>query len=193
MSRKRWYGQRAGFSMFESVVAVSVATVAGAALLSSLGAAIRSSSNAALSAEARGLAAQLMDEIASVRFPPETNTPPAGSTREFFDDIDDYQGWSSSPPKNRKGLAVGTEGATVAGSVQARPSELQPDAGYMARFTRQVIVERIKPNGGTGWDVVPEHTNHRRVTVRVLYTDGQSNTRMVAEITRVFSYVPLAP
>ncbi len=193
MSEKRRHPPRAGFSMFESVVAVSVATVAGAALLSSLGTAIRSSSEAALSATARGMAEQLMDEIASVRFPASSNSTPGGTARTNFDDIDDYAAWSSSPPVNRTGMPLGTEGATVGGTIQNRAAALLPDAGYINRFTREVVVERIQPDAGTGWNVVLTHTNHRRVTVRVKYTDGQSNTKTLAEITRVFSYVPIAP
>jgi hypothetical protein len=179
--------------MFESVVAVSVATVAGAALLSSLGAAVRSSSEAALFAMARGMAEQLMDEIASVRFPESSNSPPLGTTRENFDDIDDYDGWSASPPTGRTGQALGTQGATVSGVIQNRSSGLIADADSIAHFTQEVVVQRIEPDAGTGWTVVTPHTNHRRVTVRVKYTDGQANTRTLAEITRVFSYVPVAP
>lgn len=193
MNRERRTPRRAGFSMFESVVAVSVATVAGAALLSSLGAAIRSSSDAALATIARGTAEQLMDEIASVRFPASSNSPPGGTTRESFDDIDDYAGWSASPPTSRTGQTLGTQGATVSGVIQNRASALLADTDFINSFTHEVLVERIQPDGGTGWTVTTSHTNHRRVTVLVKYTDGQANTRTLAEITRVFSYVPVAP
>ncbi len=193
MYKERQSPPRAGFSMFESIVAVSVAAVAGAALLSSLSAAVRSSSDAALTAQAYGLAEQLMDEIASVRFPPESNTPPIGITRENFDDIDDYAGWSASPPTSRLGSTIGTEGATVGETYYTRDPALQPDSSALSTFTHEVVVERIQPDGGTGWSVVPDHTNHRRVTVLVKHIDGQLNVRTLASITRIFSYVPVAP
>lgn len=193
MNRKRLNPPRAGFSMFESIVAVSIATVAGAALLSSLTAAIRSSSDAALAAQAYGLAEQLMDEIASVKFPLESNTPPAGITRANFDDIDDYAGWSASPPTSRYGSVIGTEGATIGGTIYNRESALVPDPATVVNFSHEVVVERIEPDAGSGWDVVPDHTNHRRVTVLVKYTDAQLNVRTLASITRIFSYVPIAP
>lgn len=193
MNKERQSPPRAGFSMFESIVAVSVAAVAGAALLSSLSAAVRSSSDAALTAQAYGLAEQLMDEIASVRFPSESNTPPLGVTRENFDDIDDYAGWSASPPQSRLGAVIGTEGATVGSVVYNRETALQPSGSALANFTHEVVVERIEPDGGTGWTVVPEHTNYRRVTVRVNYVDGQMNSSTLASITRIYSYAPIAP
>ncbi len=193
MYKERQSPPRAGFSMFESIVAVSVAAVAGAALLSSLSAAVRSSSDAALTAQAYGLAEQLMDEIASVRFPPESNTPPLGTTRENFDDIDDYAGWNASPPTSRLGAVIGTEGATVSVTVYSRDPALQPDDLALASFSHEVVVERIEPDGGTGWSVVPDHTNHRRVTVRVSHVDGQMNVQALASITRIYSYVPVAP
>lgn len=193
MNQERLNPSRAGFSMFESIVAVSVATVAGAALLTSLSAAIRSSGDAALTAQAYGLAEMLMDEIASVRFPESSNTPPAGITREFFDDIDDYAGWSASPPTYRLGGAVGTQGATIGGTVYSREVAMQPYSLALGNFRHEVVVERIEPDGGTGWNVVPQHTNHRRVTVLVKHTDAQANVSTLASITRIYSYVPVAP
>lgn len=184
--------RRRGFSMVEALMAVTVTTIAGTALLTSIGAAVRTSTGAAHTAVARGLAEQMMDEIAARRFPESSNPPPAGKSRENFDDIDDYDGWSARPPQGRSGRVLGTEGGDD-GSNSLRPAEMQADLELLGRFTRRVEVERVQPDGGSGWNVVAGHTNFRRVTVRVEHTDAESKTATLAEISRIFAYVPVAP
>ena len=188
-SRRR----RSGFSMVEALIAVTITTIGGAALLTSIGAAVHTSTDATHRAVARGLAEQMIDEIAAQRFPASTNPMLAVTSRIFFNDIDDYDGWSARPPQVREGLTVGTEGNIVFGVTQPRLDALRPDLDLIGKFTRRVDVERIQPDGGSGWTVVSQHTNFRRVTVRVDYTDGQSNTATLAEISRIFTYVPFAP
>ena len=188
-SRRR----RSGFSMVEALIAVTITTIGGAALLTSIGAAVHTSTDAAHRAVARGLAEQMIDEIAAQRFPASTNPMLAVTSRISFDDIDDYDGWSARPPQVREGLAVGNEGGIVFGVTQPRLEAMRADADLIGLFTRRVDVERIRPDGGSGWTVVSQHTNFRRVTVRVDYTDAQSNTATLAEISRVFTYVPFAP
>ncbi len=63
----------------------------------------------------------------------------------------------------------------------------------MEGFTRAVLVERVEPDGASGWTTVSQDTNFRRVTVRVSYTDANSVARTVAELSRIFTYVPFAP
>ena len=69
--------------------------------------AVRSSTDTAHLVVARGLAEQAMDKIAAVRFPDGDIQQPSPTTRENFDDIDDYNGWSSSPVQSRNGRALG--------------------------------------------------------------------------------------
>lgn len=184
---------RGGFSMVEAVIAVSITTLAGGALLASLGGAVRSSTDAMQAGVARGLAEQLIDEIAGTRFPAATNSTPSGAGRSGFDDVDDFASWSASPPVDRQGSSLGADGLDDSGLPAARPTGLQPDLSFISRFTRAVVVERVEPDTGSGWNVVSQHTNFRRVTVGVTYTDAQSHTRTLAELTRIFSYVPVAP
>ena len=188
-SRRR----RSGFSMVEALIAVTITTIGGAALLTSIGAAVRTSTDAAHRAVARGLAEQMIDEIAAQRFPAPINPTPSGTSRSSFDDIDDYDGWSARPPQDREGHPMGTEGGTDSGVAVPRLDAMRPDLDLIGRFTRRVDVERIQPNSSSGWTVVSQHTNYRRVTVRVNYTDGQSNIATLAEISRIFTYVPFTP
>lgn len=188
---------RPGFSLVEALVAISITTIAGSALLTSLGAAVRSSTDAAHVAVARGLAEQLMDEVAASRFPDLTDSRPGGLTRADFDDIDDYNGWSANPPLSQLGEPIGSEGLRIqTGGIESystRPTPMQPEPQFLQYFSREVQVERILPDAGSNWTVTTQHTNYRRVHVRVKYIDRNSNSITLVEIPRIFSYVPVAP
>ncbi len=184
---------RRGFSMIESLMGVTITTIAGAALLTSLSAAVRSSSDALHTAVARGLAEQLMDEIASARFPNATNTAPSGSTRADFDDVDDYAGWSESPPADRSGRELGTEGYQLLGVDFPRLFQMRPESSFLGAFRRSVEVERVQPDAGSGWTATTQHTRFRRVTVAVSRRNGRGRDVPLARATRIFSHVPYAP
>src|SRR5690606_11224164 len=178
----------------ESLTAIAVTTIAGAALLTSATAAVQSSTELSRMTIARGLAEQLMDEVAGTRFP-DGVTPRASHSlpRATFDDVDDFAGWSASPPVDRNGRAIGTEG--IAGTVpyQSRPASLRPAASILNRYSQEIQVERVQPNGTNGWTVVSQHTPYRRVTVRVKYTDARSITATLATISRIIAEVKYSP
>lgn len=185
---------RRGFSMVEALLAVTITTIAGGALLTSIGSAVQTSSESTHTTIAQGLAEQLMDEIAATRFPEDE---PIGSTvaltREDFEDIDDYSGWKQSPPTSRDGFVVGTEGFEWREFKIRRVTMMRLNPKYIAPFSRQVDIERVEPDSGSGWNVVSQHTNHRQVTVRVNYAYPNGTIATLAEVTRIFSYVPAAP
>lgn len=184
---------RPGFSLVEALVAVAITSIAGAALITSISASVASSVIVADRAIARGLAEQLMDEIAATRFPAATNSAPSGSTRETFDDIDDYAGLSERPPRTRSGQTIGEDGGWLYGQPIDRPPQLRPDGDYLSRFSREVTVERVQPASSDTWDAVSQHTDYRRVIVRVIRTDARGNRSTAAELTRTFAYAPVAP
>lgn len=186
--------------MVESLLAVSITTIAGAALMTSIGAAVQASSHAAHQAVARGLAAQMMDEIAAVAFPPLAVTLTTSisllgdlTTRDQFADIDDYDGWSTSPPVDRSGRPLGYEATAVGGIPIARPANMRPDDRFLGQFRREVVVERVVADPVSGWQVTTRETGYRRVTVRVTFSNGSASPAVLSEITRIFSYVPSAP
>ena len=72
-------------------------------------------------------------------------------------------------------------------------SQMRPDAGCLERLRRSVTVAAVQPDGSGGWTIVNTASKYRRVTVQVSYTDGQNNTAIYAELSRVFSYVPITP
>lgn len=186
--------------MVESLLAISITTIAGAALLTSIGAAVHASSNATDQMVARGLAAQLMDEIAAARFPAMTTTQTVGSvlpigqtTRDQFTDIDDYDGWSASPPVDRSGRPLGYEATAIDGTQISRPAAMRPDERFLKQFTREVVVERVMADSVSGWQVTTTETGYRRVTVRVVFSNGSASPAVLSKMIRIFSYVPAAP
>jgi MSHA pilin protein MshD len=180
-----------GVTLVETILAVALSTFAAGALLTALSSSVQVSTDCLHIAIANGLADQLMDEIASVKFPPGISNSGAG--RSGFDDIDDYDGYSISPPQARSGLVIGTEGTSTSGSLMYRPQSLQPDPHMLNRYRQQVLVEKIAESSGNQWVVVPQSTTYRRVTVAISYTDAQGKTTPLAIQTRVFSNVAIAP
>ncbi len=185
---------RRGITLIESLIAVSLTTLAGGALLTAVGSTIQISSDSLYTAMAQGMADQLMDEIASVKFPRSTETSwNQGSGRTAFDDLDDYNGWNASPPQTRDGFALGTERMSFGVSSMPRPNNFQPDPRLLNRFRQQVTVEKIVESSGNAWVVVTSPTSLRRVTVTISYTDARGQTRPLAVQSRVFSDVAVAP
>ena len=178
---------RRGITLVETVIAISLTTFAAGALLTSLTSTIQVGTDAFRTSIANGLADQLMDEIASVKFPSATTTA-TGVGRTGFDDIDDYNGYSVSPPQARSGAVIGTDDA--AGT---RPVSFRPDPRLYSRYRQQVTVEKITESTGTSWNTVTTAAPLRRVTVTISYTDAQGVTTPLASQIRVFSNVAVAP
>ena len=199
---RRTWSRRAGFTFIESMIALAVLSLAGAALLTSVAGAVSSSNDSIYRSIGKGFAQQLIDEIAASKFPSGTSTTSiAMPFRSAFTTIDDYSGWSESPPRTKAGEVFGTDnGATTAdayasmmtGSSTGRDAALQAAPGFVNRFTRSVLVERVQL-GSSGWTVSTLNTPHRRVTVIVSYTGNNQPARTVAQVVRFFSSVAPSP
>lgn len=192
--------RRLGFTYAESMITLVVLSLAGAALLTSVAGAVHSSNDAIYRSVGQGLADQLLDEIAAAKFPDgSASTLPSQMDRSAFATIDDYSGWTESPPRTKSGEVLGDDrGVTgkdsgpMIGMWSGRAAELRAAPGFVQRFTRSVLVERVQP-GAAGWTAVAQHTPHRRVTVTVAYTASNQPARPVASAMRVFSAVPPTP
>lgn len=192
---------RRGFTYAESMIAMAVLSLAGAALLTSVAGAVQSSNDSIYRSVGQGVAEQLIDEIAAAKFPTgAASISSAVPFRSSFSTIDDYANWSECPPRTKAGEVLGNDDGAdsniayaemMLGKPGSRTTELAAAPSFVGRFTRSVLVERVQP-GGTGWTVVAQHTPHRRVTVSVAYTANKT-TRTVAQIVRVFSSVSPAP
>ncbi len=199
---RRIGSRRTGFTYIEAIIALVVISLAGAALLTSVAGAVSSSNDSIYRSIGKGFAQQLIDEIAAAKFPTGTTTTSTTTPfRSSFATIDDYSGWTESPPRTKAGEVFGTDnGATstdaymllMTGSNSGRDTALQAAPGFVNRFTRSVLVERGQP-GSSGWTVSTQSTSHRRVTVTVSYTASNQPARTVAQVTRVFSSVAPSP
>jgi type II secretory pathway pseudopilin PulG len=179
---------RAGVTLVETVIAVSLMTFAASALLTTVCSSVQISTTSQHTVIATGLADQLMDEIASVSFP-GSGSASTGSGRTGFTNFDAYNGYSASPPLARSGQVIGTEDTAAT----TRPQQFQPDPKLLSHFTQQVLVEKIADSGGSTWVTASQSTTLRRVTVTISYTDANGVTTPLAVQVRVFTNVAVAP
>jgi type II secretory pathway pseudopilin PulG len=99
--------------LIEVVASTMIVGLMAVAALNSLGAATRSSNAIGNRAIALGLADELMSEILQAAYREPSGAAafgleaaePAGP-RSAFDDLDDYHGWSQSPPQYRDGSTM---------------------------------------------------------------------------------------
>jgi type II secretory pathway pseudopilin PulG len=105
--------RRRALSLIEVVASTMIVGMLSVAALNSLGAATRSSESIGNRAVALGLADELMSEILQEPYEDPTQTPILGresgepaSPRSAFDDVDDYNGWSQSPPQYHDGTVI---------------------------------------------------------------------------------------
>jgi type II secretory pathway pseudopilin PulG len=103
-----------GLTLIEVVASTMIVGMLAVATLNSLGAATRSADTIGNRAIAAGLADELLSEIVQQAYiDPNSSSPVFGhesgestTLRSAFDDVDDYNGWTSSPPKYRDGTTI---------------------------------------------------------------------------------------
>ena len=104
---------RRGLSQVEVVMATLITGVVLVAALKSVGASI--SGQRRLAGQARGgmLANAMLEEIAAQHYEEPTGAGPLGTdggesptNRQTFDDVDDFHGWSASPPELADGMVL---------------------------------------------------------------------------------------
>lgn len=118
-------GARGGLSLVEVVVSTFLVGLVAVGALTSVGGVVRTRIAAEQVHDGTALAQHLMNEILSMHYEEPDATPTFGretaeppSFRQDWDDVDDYDGWSASPPQNRPGWALsGYAGWTRAVSV----------------------------------------------------------------------------
>lgn len=120
--------KRMGFSLMEVVVSTLVVTLVLIGAMNCVTDSMRSRDSLSRQVRAELLAQDLLTEIlsrpyednTSPTFGPESGEPSifADRTRSTFDDVDDYWGWSASPPEDIDGLALDGVGSEWRRSVQ---------------------------------------------------------------------------
>jgi len=155
---------RRGFSMMEAVVCIAligVALVAGLAWAggqggATVGASARAQTITQRQAIGTMLAAELMAEIMAQAYAePEgltillTEVNDVAGNRSTYDDVDDYDGWSSKPPKDRGNNAL---------------------SGYTA-WRRSVDVDMVRASNLDGDPLILGDSGVKRIVVRVYHGD----------------------
>jgi MSHA pilin protein MshD len=140
------------FTVMEAVISTVIVTVMLVAALNTVGASRITQHKAVLVSRGRMFAESLMTEILEQSY--QNPTEPhvfgleageAGPTRAAYNDVDDYNGWSESPPVAKDGTAL-------------------PNS---ANWNRTVTVEWVNPLDPT--QVSGAETGAKRITVVVAF------------------------
>ena len=147
--------RRSGLSLLEVVISTLIVGLVLVGALNTAGSVIRSQRMNAERLDANPLAAQLLSEIvANYYTDPEEPGGPIGletgesaSTRAEFDDVDDYDDWTATPPEAKDGTVI---------------------SGY-AGWTRAVQINDADPTTG---ESTGSETGVKRIRVKVTAPDG---------------------
>ncbi len=113
MPRRPRTSRRPGFSMIEAVICIGLIGIALVAAMRTVGASARAQTITQRQAIGTMLAQDLMAEILAQEYEePEgytlllTEINDVPGQRSTYDDVDDYDGWSNSPPKDRSNVSL---------------------------------------------------------------------------------------
>jgi type II secretory pathway pseudopilin PulG len=190
----------AAFTLLEALVAIVITAVAGAALLLGTTTALQTTEESWKRTVAAGMAQQLMDEILGQRYCAAgengrqvvlgpNSWESQGRGRERYDDIDDYHGYRSTPPRDPWGVLLGYDN----GEGGLRHLAFQMPSGFFDNWRQEVDVYYVAesnpmlplPSGQT--------SDFRTIEVRIVENVPNVGRREWAKLRRVVAYVPPLP
>ena len=143
--------RRRGISLIEVSISTLLVGFVLVASMRSLGHVVRSRGTTSVDSRALALAEQLVSEILNLEYEDDTSpvfgpeTGESGPDRSAFDDVDDYHGWTSTPPQDQSGTAV-------------------PNS---TNWQREVTVQFVDPNDPVSVSGTDEEVKRITVTVRL--------------------------
>ena len=189
--------RKAAFTLIEALVSITIAAIAGGALLLGVNSSLQTTDEALKRTIATGMAQQLMDEaIGNLYCEPgitgyQTTLGPnswesAGNGRERYNDIDDYNGVRTQPPKDTWAVPLGKDD----GQGGQRHPAFQAPSGYYDNWRQEIDVYYVSaanlsqrlPNGQT--------SDYRAVEVRIVDNNPSRGPRELVKLRRVVAYVP---
>jgi prepilin-type N-terminal cleavage/methylation domain-containing protein len=187
---------RRGFTLVESMTAMTILAIAGATLLAGLASTSATTRDALERAIALGMAEQLLDEISGMVYcesgasaydnPMGPGSPEvAAGARKLFDDIDDYNGIRTTPPTDRWGITLGTDD----GKQGTRHANFQAPSGFFTGWKQWVDIQYVAESNFTT-PLTSGTSNYRRIRVQILVEQTDGRTRTLADVSRVVAYVP---
>lgn len=176
---------------------MSIAAIAGAALLLGATSSMNTTSETLKQVIAEGLAQQMLDEAVGCRYMEygasayDTSLQPgsdeqAAGTRELYDDIDDFNGVRQQPPKDRWNIPIGTEDIDR----RQRDPNFRVPAGYFNCYRQEVDVYYVDPADLTVRLAAGQVSDYRAVEVRIAFVDPVRGARTLTTFRRVVAYVP---
>lgn len=157
---------RPGFALAETAISVLLVGLLMVAALRSLEASKRREADTVQRLLGQQLASALMNEILLQAYAEPVDTPVFGpepgesnGSRSLFDDVDDYAGWTSSPPTDRSGVVVpGFTGWTRTATIQwADP------ATFAATGTSKTGLKRITVTVAKGGKTIATLVGYRSI------------------------------
>ncbi|MCC6494334.1 MAG: hypothetical protein IT424_15085 [Pirellulales bacterium] len=157
---------RGGLSLVEVVVSTTLVSLVLLGAMDLLGAVTRDRTSTGDTVRGHLLAQQLMTEILASAYVDGDSSPlfgpelgEASGNRTNFDDVDDYHGWTASPPQERSGAALANstgwrQSVTVQYVTAANPATTSLVDGGVKRIT-----VRIQRNAQTVAKLVALRTN----------------------------------
>jgi MSHA pilin protein MshD len=152
---------RRGFTLVEATISLVVVSVMMVAAMSVAGQSARSRTVQQEQVRGEALARQLLSEIMQEPYQQSGATttvlgPEAGETRSTYNDVDDFNGWTESPPQFANGTAI---------------------PGFTG-WKRAVKVEWVSVTGllSSAFAVSSTETGMKRITVAVTAPSGKVTT-----------------
>ncbi len=187
--------RRVGFTLVESLLAVTLASIAGSALLLGVSSALQATQLSVEETVGLQLGQQLMDEIAGQRYsavgaspyvyPIVRNASGSGVIRTNFTCLADYNGYRAQPPVDLYGVQIGRGD----GNGSSRIAALQlPD--YFNSWRTEVDVYYVSATDFVSPLAAGQTSDFRAVDVRVYLVDPLHGPRFTASLHRIFSNVP---
>ncbi|MFI4876723.1 MAG: prepilin-type N-terminal cleavage/methylation domain-containing protein [Blastopirellula sp. JB062] len=190
---------RHGFSLIEALVCLTIITLTSAALLLSVESTLEATMDAQEMTIASGLADLMLDEALGQDWvdpaqsdPYPTSLSAAGSEisaagRTQFDDTDDYNDYSATPPEAIDGKTLGRSD----GAGRDLPPSFRMSESFLRRWRCECEIYYVDPDDHTQELDDTDPSPYRAIEVVISHLDGE-NWRTVLTRRRVFTYVPPA-
>lgn len=189
--------RRLGFTLTEALVAITLTSMAGAALLLSTQGALSTNEDALDETIAQGLAEQMIDEVLGATYgakganPRDTYLGPnawetQGSGRERYSDTDDFNGFRAQPAVDRWGSSLGRGN----GAGGTRHASLALRSGYFTKWRQEIDIYYVSESDPSVKLGSGQTSYVRAVEVRIFRDDGNGRRRPLATVRRVYAYVP---
>ncbi len=191
-----FFPPKCGFTLVEALISISIAAMAGSILLLGVASSLQSASESLQQTVAAGVAQQLIDEVLGAKYCDDPSsghqtslgpsaTEAAGTGRERFNDIDDYNGQRISPPKDIWGVEIGKDD----GQGGQRHASFQAPAGFFRDWRAEIDVYYVAEADLSTRLPDNQPTDYRAVVVRILYDPPDRAARELVRSRRVVAYV----